>query len=252
MTAAVSSAGNRSPADHSVVAAVSDVAVPDSAGIRLARAEYWLLLRAATIRLPLRVIAAPEGPPWGGTIQEAFNCDGHGLPRDALARTLQRLVRRGWIRLYRWHLATAQREPLAASRRAIAAGFDRRFDEDGREFYELTPQGGAVFEAFARPDWDRYVEDGSPLDADEYLPDERRIVAADRRRLDNYLRALRQEREVVAGSEVFRERADWQPVYWKPPRAGVECRLLCRSRSPQEWVGSCTTLQQRYWCEWGG
>jgi len=67
-----------------------------------------------------------------------------------------------------------------------------------------------------------------------------------------YVCAWRQECEAVTGSEVFRERADWQPIYWKPPRAGVECRLRCRDRPPLERTGCGTGLQLRYWCEWGG
>lgn len=255
MSSAVLSAGNRPVAGRSVLPALPDSDVPGSAEVRLARAEYWLLLQAATLRLPLWVVAAPEGPPWRGSIEEALNCRGHGLPRDALARTLLRLARRGWIHLYHWHMAAERREPLDVSRHAVAAGFERRPGEDGHAFYELTSSGGAVFEAFARPEWGRYVEDGLSWDTgaelDDRLP-ERQVVAADRRRLDEYLSAVRQECDVLAGSEVFRERTDWQPVYWKPPRAGVECRLRCRERPPLERLDRGTALQQRSWCEWGG
>lgn len=272
MSAVALSAGNRPDAGRCVLPAVSDLTVSDPAvsgpavsacadadaagpvcaEVRLTRAEYWLLLQAATMRLPLCVAAAPEGPPWGWTIEEALNCCGHGLSRAALARTVQRLVRRGWIGLCRWNICTGQRESLPASRRAIAAEFDRRLDEDVRGIFELTAQGGAVFEAFARPDWERYVEDFSMFGEGDDEPAERRIVAADRRRLMEYLDAVRNECDVVTGSEIVRELADWQPIYWKPPRPGVECRLRCRDKPLQERAMHGTRAQSRRWCEWGG
>ena len=254
MPAVAFPASNGSDAGRSLLPAIPESVVTGSPDVRLTRAEYWLLLKAATMRLPLWVIAAPEGPPWGvGTIEESLNCLGHGLSHGALACTVQRLARRKWIRLYRSSRCGEHREPLQADRHVIAAEFDRQRCEDGIGTYELTPLGGEVFEAFARPEWDRYIEDFFLLSAVDGESAERQIIAADRRRLNRYLDAVRHEYEVDPGSESIHERTDWQPIYWKAPRAGVECRLRYRDRQPthESSIRSAGSLL-RSWCEWGG
>lgn len=72
--------------------------------VRLTRGEYWLLTQAVRFKLPLSLIALPEGPPWDvNTIDMALNCQGHGMGFDELAQTLHELAERGWIALQRCH-----------------------------------------------------------------------------------------------------------------------------------------------------
>lgn len=114
-------------------------------GPRFTRGEYWLLETVAELRLPLRRLVCPHLP-------EALNKAHHGLDRETLATTLHAFAERGWIGFQRADLDSVERIHAA-----LVWSDDRSTWGEGPT-YGLTAAGGAAWEAFARPDWSRYVD----------------------------------------------------------------------------------------------
>jgi hypothetical protein len=218
--------------------------------VRLNRGEYWLLAQAATLMLPLYIVALPDDPSPGMTLQDALNCQGHGMSHDELARTLLRMARRGWIRFFMHSFADLREAPFPSGLRPIADEFARTSPKPHCGFYALTAAGGSVWERFAWPRWDRYVDDLTEDYADDGTCT-RRITIGNRRLLNDYLEAVRREVDVVTGSETIRAVAEWCPAYWKPPMPAFECRLRMRewtTRSNDRWRS--TGVYAKGWCEW--
>lgn len=218
--------------------------------MRLNRGEYWLLAQAATLKLPLYIVALPDDPSPGATLQEALNCQGHGMSHEELARTLARLARRGWIRFFMHSFAGLSEAPFPPGLRAIRAEFARTSPEPHCGFYALTAAGGSVWERFAWPRWDRFIDDFTEDHADDGICT-RQITIGNRRLLSAYLDAVRREVDVVAGSETIRAVNDWRPVYWKSPLPAFECRLqMCERPGAFNDSWQSTGLYAKSWCEW--
>lgn len=231
--------------------------------VRLNRGECWLLAKAVEHDLPLWVLGLREWPQvdYDRSIEAALNCRGHGMDTATLKRTLRRLTARGWIRLAR-DLGDAN-EHLPADDAVLDEALHSkppRFDFSATPSVLLTPAGGAVWEAFARPQWDLYVSDDyDDLGEGRY---ERCVVAGSERKLKNYLHTLRLQYEWERSAETWRERSDWQPIYWKPPFAGFECRFRYREGEPplgtydnaawwRRQLGSHEqSWQSGSWCRW--
>jgi hypothetical protein len=230
--------------------------------VRLNRGEYWLLAKAVEHNLPLGVLGLSEWPDvvYDMSIEAALNCRGHGLDTATLKRTLQRLAARGWIRLAR--VFSDENENLPADDALLDEALRSRPKRDFSQMISvlLTPAGGAAWEAFARPEWHRYVSDDyEDLGDDCY---ERCIVAGNERLLKHYLHALKLQHHWEPDTEVRRERSDWQPIYWKPPFTGFECRFRYREGEPplgtydnaawwrRELGGNEQCRLSRGWCRW--
>lgn len=217
---------------------------------RLTRGEYWLLAKAVEHNLPLWILKLPEGPPWNNnTIDEVMNCCGHGMGRPELERTLKRLVDQGWARLSR--VFGNADECIPADRATFQFAFASKVELRQTVHVLLTPQGGAAWEQFARPSWADYISDEHDFGEDKVH--QRCVVATDQARLKRYLQAVREEDEVEPGSEVYAETADWQPIYWKPPFAGVECRFRYRDREQPittHYTHQASQRLRKHWCEW--
>ena len=111
-------------------------------------------------------------------------------------------------------------------------------------FESLTGEGGLVWELFARPNWSAYIEDTDSGKRDG----DREVVAANRRSLDRYMRAVRNEGSVEEGSESIDEISNWKMVYWKQPMGGLRWRFRFRE-SPERFRRSSDALQNQ-WCRW--
>src|SRR5687768_13834175 len=124
--------------------------------IRLSRGEFWLLANVVEHALPLPLLAMPEWAPGGtmDTIDIVLNRQGHGLEFAALAETLSRMSMAGWIEFGR----TFRCEPIprpGIDEIVNFLGEQTRFDK--ASFYHLTGKGGKAWEAFARPEWNKYI-----------------------------------------------------------------------------------------------
>lgn len=201
--------------------------------VRLNRGEFWLLAKAVEHNLPLWLLGLPEWPQveYNRSIQAALDCRGHGMDTTTLKRTVQRLAARGWIRLA---LAVDDAdESLAADDALLDEALHttrKNCDFTTTVSILLTPTGGAVWEAFARPEWDLYVSDDCEDLGDGWY--ERCIVTGCEWMLKRYLHTLWLQQEWQREGEVRRMRRDWQPIYWKPPFSGFECRFRYREVEP--------------------
>lgn len=218
---------------------------------RLNRGEFWLLANAVEYSIPLPLLALPEWVPGGtmDTIDLVLNRQGHGLDFQALANTLAQSRRNGWIEFGR--LLPGDSASVSDPDADEIAAFLRERGR-GREtvHYWLTAEGGAAWESFARPRWDRYIvpscefpEDGSTF---ERLTT---IETSDPRWLDKYLRVQAAEQVVEAGSITLAELRPWQATYWKTLPFGLRCTFRSTEhRLPGHTSGS--SRLREVWCEW--
>jgi len=115
---------------------------------RLTRAEYWILESAGESFRPPSLLVSED-------IEAHYNKPGHGLDRLALVDTLDRLVSGGLIGFADIRGAQNFEVPFTGQRdrprieAALAESHPDKFT-----YYGLTAEGGRVWEAFARPDWD--------------------------------------------------------------------------------------------------
>ena len=222
---------------------------------RLTRGEFWLLTKVSEHGLPLGLVGMREGPPWtSATLQEALNCEGHGLDTPALAHTLYRLLRRRWIEFRGPPFCPPQKNTIVLD----AKGIERELTARGRfsdgPGYSMTPLGGHVWESFARPDWARYIEDF----AIDHVEDKRaeceddwacrEVTTADRLTLERYMDSVRNECVIRADSESVEMRHDWEYCYWRPPRSAYVWRFLAKDR--RERRPSPPYVLRDRWCEW--
>ena len=222
---------------------------------RLTRGEFWLLTKVSEHGLPLRLIGMREGPPWTSTtLQQALNCEGHGMDTPALAHTLYRLFRRRWIEFRGPPFCPAPKRTIVPD----AKGIERELTARGRfsdgPGYFLTPLGGHVWESFVRPEWVRYIDDTTTgcVDDTGAVSDEgwdcREVTTADRRTLEHYMESVRNEDTVRPDSESVEMRHDWEYCYWKPSRSAYVWRFLAKARS--RFRPPSTQWHHERWCEW--
>ena len=163
-------------------------------------AEFWLLDVVVTARVHLDWLLCDD-------LDEALNRPGHGLDPDALLDMVDRLFRGGFI-----DAAGPRRggEPgdlgLSLHRSEIEAalhGYGPGLS------YGMTSRGGARWEAVAKPDWSRFLDESAGLD-----PDEVEVSGLDRDRVASHLRRHTLF-AVVPGSERWETLIPWQATYWK-------------------------------------
>ena len=179
---------------------------------RFTRGEYWLLETAVESRFPVADLMDND-------IDVTLNKKGHGLTRDALLETLYRLIASGLISAENEvdgvisthpHIERALNEPI---RRIPRVG------ERKRTYYRLTPEGGAQWEAFAAPDWQKYIRTSRHLsdDPDHSDPSIWEAICADKAMLESYFKskcfydAKHVSLETVAWDYI----APWDVTYWK-------------------------------------
>lgn len=176
----------------------------------LTRGEYWLLNNVVDSTCPICFLVSNQ-------TEELFNNPGHRLSRKRLVETLIGMTERGWIEGYRC-------EDLASlTGDEIEKGFLERPTEVGHELgYRLTALGGAVWEAFAAPDWDRYLHVWTSSEGalNEFF-------CATRWRLEKYL-SLVQFLDVLVQPESIEwdEVVPWEATYWKTLPRGHRVRFL--------------------------
>jgi hypothetical protein len=205
---------------------------------RLTRGEYWLLNDVVDTTTPLCMLVST-------CIEELFNNPGHRLSRPRLIETLVEMSDRGWIEGYRFEDGF----PLTAQ--LVEAGFGETVTAEGGELgYRLTKLGGEVWEAFAAPDWDRYINawTSSEGEVNEYF-------CATKWRLEKYLSLVHLlEIEVLPESVVWDEVRPWQATYWKLLPHGHRVQFVHRDiRHPEEYLPppfptEVTSL--RRWYDW--
>ena len=177
--------------------------------------EYWLLDSVVESRDSLAMLVSKD-------VETAFNKRSHGLTRAQLINVLERLF------LYRDLLAyrrekSVPKEFFIPTRTEIEEAFSGRV----RCFYGLTSQGGARWEEFSQPHWERYIHDSVYAE-----PREGEIIGSDQDLVEQYDSLSRYDSDisVVPGSKHWDVLRPWQATYWKELPVGH------RLRYKYEWV----------------
>ena len=176
---------------------------------RFTRGEYWILETVVEGRFPVADLMDND-------IDVTLNKKGHGLTRTALLETLHRLIASGLISAENevdgmisthQHIERALNEPI---RRIPRVG------ERKRTYYQLTPEGGAQWEAFAAPDWEKYIYRTFQLpdDSEQVI---REVICADKTLLDRYFKSqcFYNAKHVSLATVEWDYIAPWDVTYWK-------------------------------------
>lgn len=169
--------------------------------------EFWFLDLVVTLQWPLRVLEADN-------LAEKINADGHGLPHNRLVEVLLHLFQDGHLVAHDY-----EGDDFTPGKAAIEQGL-----KGYRElFFGLTAQGGARWEALARPDWSRYLDADVGCD-----PDELEILAGSKELIEEYLTVLPFSVDPVLGTETWDTLSPWNATYWKTLPLGHRFKSACR------------------------
>jgi hypothetical protein len=92
----------------------------------------------------------------------------------------------------------------------------------------MTARGGARWEAMAKPDWSRFLDELTGID-----PDEVEVSGPDRDRLASHLRQYTLS-ALVPGSERWEELIPWEATYWKTMPRGYRVTVAWQREAPSK------------------
>lgn len=137
----------------------------------------------------------------------------HGLSQDELLATILELSRQGLVSY------TTRQDPTERQFSSIDQLRDAVAEESrrgrGKTFLRLTSEGGRVWEAFAAPEWDEFIDEGSLYD--ESLGREvTELICTTRERLEWYLKCGHPSLSQIDPSLIWRDVLEpWEATYWK-------------------------------------
>lgn len=172
----------------------------------LTRGEYWLLQSVVEYPWPLCFLAS-ENYHGHNSIEQMFNKPGHGLKRDRLIGTLDKLFQEGWI------MAKIKDEPVFLTRHQITNALDETSPIQNQfcTYFQLTPKGGEVWEAFAAPDWSRFTLEDMDYEAHTGI-----VTSMIPWRVEKFLHYLNLVQcEIDSDSVQTEEIGPWEATYWK-------------------------------------
>ena len=219
---------------------------------RFTRGEYWLLETVVESLFPVSGLIDDD-------FEVSLNKKGHGLTRAALIETLHRLISSGLIYAESevnglistdQHIERALNEPW---------GDTASIDPKTITYYGLTQEGGAQWEAFAAPDWQRYVDASSRVpDESENVPDGYvvwEMICPYKVRLETYFKSMYMHGhcEVILESVMWDYIEPWDATYWKQ----LDGAYRVRFQDPDNAVKSEHSLPDlpysllyQVWCAW--
>ena len=217
---------------------------------RFTRGEYWLLEIVVEHEWNISGLINNE-------LELHLNKKGHGLTRASLLESLYRLLSSGliyaknevdgFISTYE-QIECALNEPPM---RIVPAGVEKHTS------YGLTPEGGAQWEAFAAPDWEKYVEGGETFsDEDEYENEIWELMCADKEWLERYFESIcfHQQLEVSLESIEWDYISPWEVTYWKQLEGAHILRFQDQDKSEvEDYERSLSPNPEWYrsvWCVW--
>ena len=220
---------------------------------RFTRGEYWLLETAVDKQFPVSALMASN------LAEYLNNKKGHGLTRTALIETLHRLIT--------WRLISAKNEvdaPISTSEEIERALDEPRWSigssVDWRTItrYELTQQGGTQWEAFAAPDWQKYIRTSRHLsdNPDHSDPSIRVAICADKAMLEEYFKSkcFYDAKHVSLGTEEWDYIAPWDVTYWKQLEGAHRVRFQARDVTEAQNVKRYPLPKPEWyrslWCAW--
>lgn len=211
---------------------------------RLSRGEYWLLNLVVHHSYPIHWLDATNS----GVL---FNRDGHGMSRLELLDTLESMFRSKWIEAHVPFVDRQGSEPVnRALLEEILEGRGPTFQHERSLYYRLSVLGGSVWEAFAQPRWNDYIDSGYVVDAGEIGE----ITGASESRVRTYFSLMHlQGMTAVSDSATWDTVSPWHCTYWKTLPQGHRVRFECQECHIQ--VPSPRTERELFewlqkWYEW--
>lgn len=192
----------------------------DSSQPRLTRGEYWLLETVVDFRVPLHLLDA-EGYSEDRSIESMFNKPGHGLARAQLIECLSELFRGGLIAVS----TCAEGLPWLPTDAQVVGALGAKRSDKSALYYGLTEKGGAIWEAFAVPDWNRFIFED--FDNEGHTG---RVMCVTRLRLEHYLDCFRLNllnQTIDSDTVQIQACGPWQATYWKQLPHGFCARFSC-------------------------
>ena len=195
---------------------------------RFTRGEYWLLENVVEDAFAICALIRRES--------KFFGRKWHGLTRPSLVESLHRLLASGLI--YAKNEATGFISTSEEIERALNEPKSRGyapFDKKKPTSYGLTQEGGAQWEAFAAPDWQKYIEAGFHLPADsEHRMWE--VICADKERIGFYYKSFCFHRQIEVSLESIEWDyiTPWQATYWKQLEGAYRLRFYYRDTREDE------------------
>ena len=241
---------------------------------RFTRGEYWLL--ETVVEREFEVCALIDS-----SLESLWNKKGHGLTRASLVETFHQLLSSGLIYAkseMKGSISTKEQIELALEERVpwnthhvfISTDGDIEIvpDEskpprtepiDVRKItsYGLTREGGAQWEAFAAPDWQKYIDAGCHY-SDGYEYGMWELMCADKVWLERYFESMcfydphEMDLESVERDYI----APWQATYWKQLEGAHRIRFRGPDESerenfePSPYAFPDVGYFGRVWCAW--
>lgn len=216
---------------------------------RFTRGEYWLL--ETVVEHEWSICGLMESD-----LELHLNKKGHGLTRASLLETLHRLISSGLI------YAQNEVDGFISTYEQIERALDEmksrhsaRLGERKITYYGLTEEGGAQWEAFAAPDWEKYIYAGQTF-SEEYEDGIWEVICADRSRLGRYYASLRfyHQLKVSLESIEWDYLSPWQVTYWKQLSGAYRFRFQERDKPEYEDPELSPPPRPEYfrsvWCAW--
>ena len=216
---------------------------------RFTRGEYWLL--ETVVEHELEIFALVDDD-----LELHLNKKGHGLTRPSLVETLHRLLASGLI------YAKNEVDGFISTSEQIKRALDemqlKHIDSVGegkRISYGLTEKGGVQWEAFAAPDWQRYIRENFQVpDGSENGIWE--VMCACKSSLENYFESIyfHYPIEMSLASVVWDYIAPWQATYWKQLDGAYRLRFQARDTREDKNAEPPPPPSMEYfhsvWCAW--
>lgn len=195
---------------------------------RLTRGEYWLLEVSVTSGTPIswfdaKAYSSCDDESWFNSIEAMFNKTGHKMSRGCLVETLTRMFENGWLK------ATRNEQEIAMDREQVIRALRERTNVlEERTCCRLTELGGQVWEAFAAPAWEEFIQEeifGDENDEENYHGT---ITSMTRSIAEHYLaNLLLMGYEVDEKSIRWEEIGEWEATYWKKLPLGYRAHFRC-------------------------
>lgn len=215
---------------------------------RFTRGEYWLLENVVEQEFAVGALVGSE-------LEFRINKTEHGLTRTALLETLHGLISSGLI------YAKNEMDGLISTYEQIERALNEptgrivHIEPKKRTSYGLTQEGGTQWEAFAAPDWQKYIDAGFQWPAES----QHRIwvaICGDKAWLERYYDSMCFHRrpEVVLASVEWDHIAPWQATYWKQLDGGHRVRFQAQYKGAdadsEPYPPPDTEYFQSSWCAW--
>ena len=222
----------------------------DGEPVRLSHAELLLLDLVEEYGIWVRGVS--QGSSWASN--NKAGCDAYGVEVWAVA--FERLLELGFIEFYeeqrgdvgRAEVARPTREEILRELTRTDVTFDAmnpRETERPVWLYQLTKSGGAVWEQFAQPGWEQYMEWGVATSEEEGEPGKGFAKCVDKNRIELFFHhALNAGLTIEPSTVTWAEEKEWKVRAWKTlPIVHVAEFVARRYESPEWDEMSCST----YW-----